>query len=125
MTIDGRTPRQVQSIGREERRGSIDGSRQVGIRNGTKTFKGVRSGGTSGVLNQLIVDGLAFLAVRLVEGGCIARVLRRGRVECLAEAEHLGFVDTYEDGSIEWRFLWVCDDVGCDGECSCALAPTA
>lgn len=70
--IDTRTPRQVQPVGREERRGSVDGTCQVGIRDGAEAFESVRRRGASSVLNQLIVDLLVFLTVRLEKGARVA-----------------------------------------------------
>ena len=34
-----------------------------------------------------------------------------------------GLVNTYEDSGLGWRVDGTCDEMGSDGECSCALAP--
>ena len=66
--VDADFPSQIQSIGRQERRGSVDSVCEGGIRSSSETFQSVWSRGTSGEINQLIIGRLIFLAVGLVYG---------------------------------------------------------
>ena len=36
---------------------------------------------------------------------------------------YFGIANAYEDSSLEWGFVRGCDEVGGDGDRSCALAP--
>jgi len=62
------------------------------------------------------------LTVGLVEGRRITRLLELNRV--IGDVE-TGFriVDTHEDGSLEWRVGGGRDEMGSNGESSCAVSP--
>ena len=75
VSVDAETPSQIQSVGREEGRGSVDGILEGGARNSTKTSQSVSGRGASRVLHQVVVGGLVFIAVSLVYGRSITRLL--------------------------------------------------
>ena len=72
----------------------------------------------------MIVDGLIFLAIDLVEGRRVTRLLELNGVTSDVET---GFeiVDTHEDGSLEWRVDGSRGEVGGNGESSCTVSPAA
>jgi len=75
VSVDTNTPSEVQSVAREESRSGVDSAHEGDIWNSTETFQSVRSRSTSGKLDQVVVGGLVFLAVGLVESRRVARLL--------------------------------------------------
>ena len=70
----------------------------------------------------MVVDGLVFLTVRLVEGVRVARMLELNKV-INDVATGFEIAKTHEDGSPKQRVNGGRDEVGGDRDCSRALAP--
>ena len=72
----------------------------------------------------MVVDGLVFRVISLVERKRIARILQSNRVISDAGTGS-GAAKTHEDGSIEWRVDGGRGKVGGNRHGPCALAPAA
>ena len=72
----------------------------------------------------MVVGGLVFLDIGLVGGSRVARMLELNRAMSDTKT---GFLNekTYEDDSLKRRVDGGRDEVGGNGESSCALAPAA
>ena len=70
----------------------------------------------------MVVYRLVFLAVGLVDGTCVTRMLRSNRAISDAKTG-CGIPKTHGDGSLEWRVDGSRDEVGGDREGSCTLPP--
>ena len=75
VPVEGDAPCHIQSVGREQCGSGVDSGYEGGIWNSTKTFQSVRSRSASGELHQVVVGGLVLLAVGLVEGSRVTRLL--------------------------------------------------
>jgi len=75
LSVDADEPSKVQSVWGGEYRSGVYSALEGGIWSSTETFQSVRSRGASGGLHQLVVDCLVFLAVGLVDGERVARLL--------------------------------------------------
>ena len=122
VSVDADAPNKIQSIGGEVCRIRVYSFLEGGIWSSTETFQSVRSRSASGELHQVVVGGLVSLAIGLVDGIHVARMLELNKA--ISDTKTGFFIaKTYEDGSLERRVDGGRDEMGGNGESSCALAP--
>ena len=122
VSVDADAPNKIQSIGGEVCRIRVYSFLEGGIWSSTETFQSVRSRSASGELHQVVVGSLVSLAIGLVDGIHVARMLDLNRA--ISDTKTGFFIaKTYEDCSLERRVDGGRGEVGGNGESSCALAP--
>ena len=79
VSVDADAPNKIQSIGGEVCRIRVYSFLEGGIWSSTETFQSVRSRSASGELHQVVVGSLVSLAIGLVDGIHVARMLELNR----------------------------------------------
>lgn len=70
----------------------------------------------------MIISSLVFLAISFVDWNGVTRILEQ--MEILATLKRILGSAAYEDNTLEWRVEEARNEVGGDGDSSCALTPT-